>query len=65
LTLPVAEATAQIGLVRFDGRNQEMWAKKGATRGERFDYLHSEQELREWLPTIERLAKRRRSYTCR
>jgi uncharacterized protein YecE (DUF72 family) len=53
---PVAEATAEIGLVRFHGRNREMWAKKGATTGERFDYLYSEPELAEWLPAIERLA---------
>jgi uncharacterized protein YecE (DUF72 family) len=53
---PVAEATAEIGLVRFHGRNREMWAKKGATTGERFDYLYSEPELGEWLPAIERLA---------
>jgi uncharacterized protein YecE (DUF72 family) len=53
---PAAEATAEIGLVRFHGRNREMWAKKGATTGERFDYLYSEQELAEWLPAIERLA---------
>jgi uncharacterized protein YecE (DUF72 family) len=53
---PVAEATAEIGLVRFHGRNREMWAKKGGTPGERFDYLYSEQELGEWLPAVERLA---------
>jgi len=53
---PAAEATAEIGLVRFHGRNREMWAKKGATTGERFDYLYSEEELAEWLPAIERLA---------
>jgi uncharacterized protein YecE (DUF72 family) len=32
-----------------------MWAKKGATTGERFDYLYSEPELGQWLPAIERL----------
>jgi uncharacterized protein YecE (DUF72 family) len=53
---PMAEPTAEIGLVRFHGRNRETWAKKGATTGERFDYLYSEQELTEWLPAIERLA---------
>jgi uncharacterized protein YecE (DUF72 family) len=52
---PVAEATAEIGLVRFHGRNREMRAKKGATTGERFDYLYSEPGLAEWLPAIERL----------
>ncbi len=53
---PVAETTADIGLLRFHGRNREMWTKKGATTGERFDYLYSEHELGEWLPDIERLA---------
>jgi uncharacterized protein YecE (DUF72 family) len=53
---PLAEPTADIGLVRFHGRNREAWAKKGATTGERFDYLYSEQELEEWLPAVERLA---------
>ena len=53
---PLAEPTAEIGLVRFHGRNRQAWAKKGATTGERFDYLYSEQELEEWLPAVERLA---------
>ncbi len=53
---PLAEATAEIGLVRFHGRNAEMWERKGATVAERFDYLYSEEELREWASPIERLA---------
>ncbi|MBI4302187.1 MAG: DUF72 domain-containing protein [Chloroflexi bacterium] len=52
----VAEATAPISLVRFHGRNRETWEKKGITATERFNYLYSEAELREWLPGIESLA---------
>ena len=37
---PVAEATAEVGVVRFHGRNAETWAKRGATVAERFDYAY-------------------------
>ena len=57
---PVDEATSQIALVRFHGRNAEMWARAGATVGERFDYLYSEDELREWVPRVRRLAEQAR-----
>ena len=53
---PVTEATAEIGLVRFHGRNTAMWERKGATVVERFDYLYSEDELREWVAPIQHLA---------
>jgi len=53
---PVTEATAEIGLVRFHGRNTAMWERKGATVAERFDYLYSEDELREWVAPIQHLA---------
>ncbi|GAI07895.1 unnamed protein product, partial [marine sediment metagenome] len=36
---PVVAATSDIGLVRFHGRNREMWEKKGASVAERFNYL--------------------------
>jgi len=54
---PLAEATAEMGLVRFHGRNAAMWERRGATVGERFDYLYSEDELREWVSPIHRLAE--------
>jgi len=53
---PIAEATADIALVRFHGRNTAMWAKRNIPASERFDYLYSEDELREWVPRIEHLA---------
>jgi uncharacterized protein YecE (DUF72 family) len=57
---PVAEATADIALVRFHGRNAAAWAKRGVSPAERFDWLYGEAELREWLPRIEHLAERSR-----
>jgi uncharacterized protein YecE (DUF72 family) len=53
---PVAEATSEIGLVRFHGRNRDMWEKKGISPAERFNYLYQEEELREWVPKIKGLA---------
>ena len=54
---PIAEATAEIALVRFHGRNTATWARRGISPAERFDWLYSEDELREWVPRIERLAE--------
>ena len=53
---PVVAATAPIALVRFHGRNREMWNKRGAGVDQRFDYLYSTEELREWVSPVERLA---------
>ena len=53
---PIVEATSDIGLVRFHGRNREMWEKKGISVIERFNYLYTEGELREWVPRIKELA---------
>jgi uncharacterized protein YecE (DUF72 family) len=53
----LAEATAETGLVRFHGRNAAMLERRGATVGERFDYLYSEEELREWVSPIRHLAE--------
>jgi len=53
---PLAEAMSDIALVRFHGRNTATWAKRGISPAERFDWLYSEGELKEWLPRIDRLA---------
>jgi uncharacterized protein YecE (DUF72 family) len=50
-------ATADVALVRFHGRNASTWNARGISAAERFDYLYPEDELREWLPRIERLAR--------
>ncbi len=57
---PVAEATADLSLVRFHGRNRQMWEKRGVSVTERFNYLYSQEELKEWVPRIKELASRTR-----
>ncbi len=53
---PVVAATTSLGVIRMHGHNAETWNKRVKTAAERFDYLYSEDELREWVPNIERLA---------
>ena len=57
---PVSEATSDQGLIRFHGRNSEMWEKRGAGVAERFNYLYNDGELREWVPKVRNLADRTR-----
>ena len=57
---PIVESTSDIGIVRFHGRNREMWERKGIGVAERFNYLYSEDELREWVPRIKELAHQTR-----
>lgn len=57
---PVAEATSDIAVIRFHGRNKETWEKPDITVAERFDYLYTEDELREWVPKIKGLARQAR-----
>jgi uncharacterized protein YecE (DUF72 family) len=54
---PIAEATTDFSVVRFHGRRVETWDKPGVGVAERFKYLYNEDELREWVPKIEHLAK--------
>ena len=57
---PLAEATSDIGLVRFHGRNRENWERKGLSAAERFQYLYPAAELEEWGPRVQQLASRTR-----
>lgn len=57
---PVVEATSDIAVIRFHGRNSDTWHKKGISAAQRFNYLYSEGELREWMPGIQRLASQAR-----
>jgi len=50
---PVSPATSNIGYVRFHGRNYDNWWKGDAKK--RYDYLYSEDELKEWVPRLEQL----------
>lgn len=53
---PVIAATAPVAVVRFHGRNQAAWAKRGVGVAEKYNYLYREEELREWTSGINRLA---------
>ena len=58
---PVASATTNdLALVRFHGRDRDVWAKKNVGASERFRYEYSEKELKEWVPRIEGLAEQAR-----
>lgn len=37
-----------------------MWEKKGVRATERFNYLYSEDELKEWIPRVKELASKTR-----
>ncbi len=52
----VAAATNDTAYVRFHGRNAQTWNKRTGSAAERFDYLYSEDELREWVPRLQELA---------
>ncbi len=54
---PIAAATASVALVRFRGRNAERFADKKASMEERLSWWYSDEELSEWLPRIEQLAR--------
>ena len=54
---PVVAATADdLAVMRFHGHNDANWKKKGVTTAERFDYLYSKKELKDWAPRLEELA---------
>jgi len=53
---PVVRATSPLPYVRFHGRNRQKWWTH-AEAWERYDYLYSEAELREWVPKIKALAE--------
>jgi uncharacterized protein YecE (DUF72 family) len=54
---PIAAATSkELAIVRFHGRDPEIWEKKVSTAAERFRYDYKKKELEEWVPRIEALA---------
>src|SRR4051812_47594137 len=52
----VPAVTAPLTYVRFHGRNAGTWNVRGGSAAERFDYLYSDDELREWGPQLPELA---------
>lgn len=58
---PIAAVTSpDLAIVRFHGRRAETWEAKEIPVVERFRYLYSDGELREWLPRIREAASEAR-----
>ncbi len=56
-----AAATAtDLSLVRFHGRDPEVWARKNVSASERFRYRYSTSELQEWVAPIRELSEQTR-----
>jgi uncharacterized protein YecE (DUF72 family) len=53
--------TGRTVYVRFHGRNEKTWNARGGSAAERFDYLYSEDELREWVEPLRELAGQARN----
>ena len=56
LPKPDEAVTADLGYIRFHGRNKENWWK--GTNTTRYDYLYSEDELKEWVLKIKNMVKK-------
>ena len=52
----VVARTSRTAYVRFHGRNAATWNKRPGSAAERFDYLYSGEELREWVEPLRELA---------
>ena len=53
---PVINSTSNLGYIRFHGRNKAKWYS-GDSRT-RYDYLYSEEELKDWISKIRKIAER-------
>lgn len=49
--------TARVGYVRLHGRNAKDWFRADADRDDRYNYLYTRDELKDWLAVIERMRK--------
>lgn len=58
-SLPIVPAitTPGLAIVRLHGRRSELWGAREATVAEKYRYLYSPDELREWLDTLIELAE--------
>ncbi|MBE0426875.1 MAG: DUF72 domain-containing protein [Nitrospirae bacterium] len=60
-TVPfIPNVTTDIAYFRFHGRNKENWLKKGIETSLRFAYLYSDEELKEFVPSVRDVNKRAR-----
>lgn len=58
-TVPfIPRVTTDIAYFRFHGRNKENWLKKGVETSLRYCYLYSDEELKEFVPSIQSADKK-------
>ncbi len=61
-TVPfLPEVTTDIAYFRLHGRNRESWLKKGVETSERYDYLYSARELKDFADTAKRVSSKART----
>ena len=53
----VVALTSPVAYVRMHGRNARTWNVRGGAASDRFDYLYSEEELREWVEPLRSLGQ--------
>ena len=56
---PVTAVTSDLAVIRFHGHNDAEWESGSVQK--RFKYLYSKDELKEWVPKIERMAAEAKS----
>ncbi len=60
-TIPfLPDVTTEIAYFRFHGRNKDNWLKKGIETSLRFAYLYSDEELKQFIPSINSIDKKAR-----
>jgi uncharacterized protein YecE (DUF72 family) len=53
----VVALTTPLVYVRMHGRNAKTWNVRGGSASDRFDYLYSAEELREWAPALKKVGE--------
>ena len=56
-TPPVVASTGPLAVARFHGHNAETYEKPNLSVAERFRYLYTEEELKDWVASIRGLAE--------
>ena len=58
-TIPfVPEATTDVAYFRLHGRNRKTWLEKGIETSLRYDYRYTDEELKDFIPSFMRTAKK-------
>ena len=56
-TPPLVASTGPLAVIRFHGHNAETYEKSNISAAERFRYLYTEEELKNWVAPIRTLAE--------